>query len=65
MGLSILELILEMQSDFYKKYNKAVSVLFINTEKLKYLLRELEVDSLDNLHGMKIIVTSTRKITLC
>jgi len=64
MGLSVLEIILNMQTDYYKKYNRAVSILMLNLEKYKYLTRELEVDKLDNLHGMKIVISNNSKITL-
>lgn len=64
MGLSVLDLILDMQSEYYAKYNRAVSMLIINLENYKYLMRELEQVDLDNLHGMKIIISPTRKIVL-
>ena len=64
MGLSVLDMILSMQSDYYKKYNRAVNTLTINLENYKYLVRELETDKIDNLHGMQIVINTDRKITL-
>jgi len=64
MGLSILDIILDMQLKFYEKYNKAVSLLFINLEQYRFLTRELESSDLDNLHGMKIIITKKTKIEM-
>lgn len=64
MGLSVLEIILDLQSDYYKKYNRAVSTVVMNLENYKYLTRELEVERLDNLHGMQIVIRSDRKIAL-
>jgi hypothetical protein len=64
MGLSVLEMILDLQVEFYKKYKKAVNILFINKYQYTYLMRDLEVNELDNLHGMKIIIHNQRKIEL-
>jgi len=64
MGLSILDVILDMQLKFYEKYNTAVSLLFINLEHYRFLTRELETPDLDNLHGMKIIITKKTKIEM-
>jgi hypothetical protein len=64
MGLSVLEMILDLQVEFYKKYKKAVNILFINKYQYTYLMRDLEVNQLDNLHGMKIIIHNQRKIEL-
>jgi hypothetical protein len=64
MGLSILDVILDMQLQFYQKYNMAVSLLFINSEKYRFLTKELESPDLDNLHGMKIIITKKTNIEM-
>jgi hypothetical protein len=64
MGLSILDVILDMQLQFYQKYNMAVSLLFINSEKYRFLTKELEAPNLDNLHGMKIIITKKTNIEM-
>lgn len=64
MGLSVLDMILSMQSDYYKKYNRAVTTLVLNLENYKYLTRELEIEYLNDLHGMQIVIKSDRKIQM-
>ena len=54
MGLSVLDMILSMQSDYYKKYNRAVTTLVLN----------LEIEYLNDLHGMQIVIKSDRKIQM-
>jgi len=56
--MSIIETILEYQNDYYKRHNRAVSMLMLNKTTYNRLLSELEKDNINNLHGMQIIINS-------
>lgn len=56
--MSIVDLIIEYQNDYYKKHNRAVSMLILNKTNYNRLLSELEKDVIHNLHGMQLVINS-------
>ncbi len=62
--MSIIETILECQSDYYKRHNRAVSLLMLNKDTYRKLLMELEKSHISNLHGMQIILNSKKNLEL-
>lgn len=64
MGLSVLDMILYLQTEYYKKHERAVSAISMNKEHYKYLTRELNVKNLNNLHGMQIIISQSTNLKL-
>lgn len=56
--MSVIGLIIDSQSEYYKTHKRPVSMLILDKPMYNKLLRELEKDSLYNLHGMQVIVNS-------
>lgn len=64
MGLNVLEIILTLQTEYYKKHNRAVSIVIMSGQHYKQLTRELLVSDLNNLHGMRIMISSSDQLIL-
>jgi hypothetical protein len=62
--MSIIDTIIDEQTVYYKKHKRAVSMLMLNKTTYSQLLRELDTDTLGNLHGMQIIINSKNNIKL-
>lgn len=62
--MSVIDTILDLQKDYYKKHKRAVSMLCLNKQTYGILLRELDTEYVNNLHGMQIVINSKTSLKL-
>ena len=62
--MSVIDTILELQSTYYKRHKRAVSMLCVNKQTYNNFLKELDVDYINNLHGMQIVINSRTSLKL-